>query len=112
MRTLWIGIAENEVLCNGDAASGIVRRMREGETFPVSEKLVVRAIRRDGVPVGFGLVVVQTSDPMAVLSPKGREQYLWLIESWFDQRGITGERDVAFVIEDTDSVPDAPESWK
>ncbi len=112
MRTLWAGIRESDVLCHSHVAHDIVLRMRESEVFRISERLVIRALTRNGVVHGFGLAIVQTSDPDATFDLERHRQYHWLVEGWMMERGIGPRESILMFDDDLDRVPDAPEAWK
>ena len=111
MRTLWVGILEDDVMCHSHHAADLVVDLREGRTINISEKLIVRAIRRIGTIRGYGLVIAQSSDPSVQFSENAHEQYLWLVEGWLISNGIGPKEKIRFFTEDVDVVPDAPEAW-
>jgi hypothetical protein len=112
MRTLWAGIRETDVLCHSVGAADTVVHLRTGGQINISDHLVIRALTRDGVVHGFGMVIAQSSNPDATFDHDRHWQYFWLVEGWMMGAGIGPRSCILMYDDELDPVPDAPEQWK
>ena len=113
MRTLWAGIRRPQLYCYSNNAHDIVELMeKHRQTVSISEKIVMRAIRKGSQVVGIGMVIVQTNDRDTPIDGRRHEQYLWLAQDWLKSHGLGPEHAILMFEDDADPVPDAPEVWK
>jgi hypothetical protein len=101
------------VWCASNRAHDVVERMeQQGVTFVVSDKLIIRAIRKNGIVIGVGMIVVQTGDPEQVVDLNPLQQYQWLVASWCLSHGIGPGIFMQLHEDDLDPDPNAPVIWK
>jgi len=99
MKTMWIGLQEQDLLCGSERGRDLVERMRGGSLIRI-EHTALQAITYQGKLLGFGVIcALHRDDNIAVDTAelKGRFES---IRRTFGRQGIGGRFTVN--LEDTD----------
>lgn len=100
MRTLWIGLREEEVLCGHMGGHDIIERMRNGALVRFGTT-ALQAIKSGDAIIGFGLVVARHTDTAAVIIDSAPFQPLIeKVRRALGMRGVGGQFTIN--IEETD----------
>jgi hypothetical protein len=93
MRTLWVGVREEDVLCGSERGHDTITRMRERSIMIEFEGKGLQAIQRDGETIGFGLVCARIEDgePTPESDTKEQLELLQRVQRVFHRMGIGGK---------------------
>ena len=91
MRTLWIGLQADDVLCGHELGRETIERMREHGHLVRFGTSAFQAIYRDGKAIGYGLVIARkTRDIPFTLDTEPIQPFFERVRRAFGMRGIGG----------------------
>jgi hypothetical protein len=108
MHTLWVGLANDAILCGSVAASDTVLQIRQGRRLVAGPGLFLEAIcDAGGADVGIGIVVTYTHEEFVARDTDALRPYVQAARRVLRMRGILmeGQEVHAYIQSDIVRIP-------
>jgi len=99
MKTMWIGLQEQDLLCGSERGRDLVERMRGGSLIRV-DHTALQAITHSGTILGFGVIVALHRDDNIALDTDAFKPLFESVRRTLGRQGIGGRFTIN--LEDTD----------